>query len=78
MREMLVVLAPVKGKLKDLHAGQARRQEQLHNLGRRRAQVLGDKLDVGIVPLQSINELDAGAHTQCPLFAVVASAGTDQ
>ena len=55
------VVAGVKGKLNDLHAGETRVGEQLGDLGRHVAQVLGDELELGEGLLERADQPHAGA-----------------
>ena len=46
MRQVVARVARVERKLEDLHAGKTGIGEQLHDLGRGIAEVLGDEIEV--------------------------------
>ena len=61
MRHIVRVARRVEAKFEDLHAGQAGIGQELFDLGRGVAQILGDEIDLGKPVFEHAHEIHAGA-----------------
>ena len=68
MRQVVARVARVERKLEDLHAGKTGIGEQLHDLGRGIAEVLGDEIEVAEPAGQHADERHAGALDPAAVF----------